>query len=495
MEVSGLSGATPGVVHDQSKAPHNRRWAIAQVGLCMTRWVGASRHAAQFRVRPMPARADFAKHLTTAFLSGDWTPEAIEKVGQATLGVHRKEWLSTLVSDVWERTETAYAPPPKKLKRYILASAAFDRLYARAQIRGAQAVPRIIAPAKMAPLAAFKDAQVPRLATPGDLTAWLDIPRSRLDWFADIAGRLAHEADEPLQHYRYSWVPRKFGLPRLIEAPKAEIKRFQRKILREILDLVPPHDSAHGFRKGRSCISYAQYHAGEEIVVVIDLKDFFLSVPMSRVHGLFRCLGYPWAVARLLTGLCSTSTPPGVFEQLPSTHGLSRGTRSLFQIPHLPQGAPTSPAIANLCSLRMDYRLAGLARHLNARYTRYADDLAFSGDDDFAKRVDSVLGCIARVVKDEGFIPNGHKTRVMRRGQRQYLTGLIVNQHVNVPRTQFDALKAILHNCVRFGPEGQNRRSHPDFRGHLNGRITWIENVNRWRGQKLRTLFDKIDWS
>ena len=143
----------------------------------------------------------------------------------------------------------------------------------------------------------------------------------------------------------------------------------------------------------------------------------------------------------------------------------------------------------------MDTRLAGLARHLNARYTRYADDLAFSGDDDFARRVDAVLGCIARVVKDEGFLPNRHKTRVMRQGQRQYLTGLIVNQHLNVPRTQFDALKATLHNCVRFGLEGQNRGSHADFRGHLNGRITWIENVNRWRGQKLRSLFDQIDWS
>ncbi len=290
-------------------------------------------------------------------------------------------------------------------------------------------------------------------------------------------------------------MPRNCAPPRLIEAPKAETKHFQRKILRQILDPVPPHDCAHGFRKGRSCLSYAHQHAGEKIVVAIDLKDFFLNVPMSRVHGIFRCLGYPWAVARLLTGLCSTSTPPGVFEQLPRLHGLDRGARSLFQIPHLPQGAPTSPVIANLCSFRMDTRLAGLARHLNARYTRYADDLAFSGDDDFARRVDAVLGCVARVVKDEGFMPNRHKTRVMLQGQRQYLTGLIVNQHLNVPRTQFDALKATLHNCVRFGPEGQNRRSHADFHGHLDGRITWVENVNRWRGQKLRSLFDQIDWS
>jgi retron-type reverse transcriptase len=281
----------------------------------------------------------------------------------------------------------------------------------------------------------------------------------------------------------------------LIEAPKADMKRIQRKILRDILDLVPPHDCAHGFTKGRSCISYAQLHAGERIVVAIDLKDYFLSVPLAKVHGLFRCLGYPWAVARLLTGLCSTATPRSVFEQLPNTNAHGWKIRSLYQSPHLPQGAPTSPALANLCSWRMDCRLAGLARHMNARYTRYADDLAFSGDDDLAEQTGALIGCVRSIVKEEGFVPNSRKTRIMRQGQRQFLTGLIINQHINVPRAQCDALKAILHNCARFGPDGQNRGQHPEFRSHLNGRITWIENVNPYRGHKLRALFDKIDWS
>lgn len=75
------------------------------------------------------------------------------------------------------------------------------------------------------------------------------------------------------------------------------------------------------------------------------------------------------------------------------------------------------------------------------------------------------------------------------------MTGRVINQHINVPTAQTDALKAILHNCARFGPEGQNRDRHPQFRSHLDGRITWIENVNPHRGHKLRALFDKIDWS
>lgn len=442
----------------------------------------------------MTTRRDFAERLTNAFMSCDWTPDAIEMAGQAALGDVPEDLLSTLVGEVRQQAMTPYAPPPQKLRRYIFDSAALGQLYARAK-KSTQDAHSIVAPARMAPLAVFEDSRVPQLATPGALAEWLEVPAIRLYWFADIAGRLAHGADERLRHYVYSWAPKKHGPPRLIEAPKTDMKRIQRKILREILDPVPLHDCAHGFTKGRSCMTYAQPHAGETIVVAIDLKDYFPSVPLAKAHGLFRCLGYPWAVARLLTGLCSTATPRGVFEQLPNTNAHDWKTRSYYQGPHLPQGAPTSPALANLCSWRMDCRLAGLARRMNARYTRYADDLAFSGDDDLAGQAGALIGCATSIVKQEGFFPNPRKTRIMGQGQRQLLTGLVINQHINVPRAQTDALKAILHNCARFGPEGQNRDRHPEFRSHLDGRITWIENVNPQRGHKLRALFGKIDWS
>ena len=442
----------------------------------------------------MSARTAFAKHLTAALLACDWTPGAMIEAAQAAVGGGAPKLVAKLVSQVRERTVTPYAPPPQKLTRTILDASTFERLFKRMQKR-AQAAPVILASPEMAPLAVFRGIPVPQLATPGDLAAWLEVEPARLAWFADIAGRLARDTDEGLQHYRYSWAPKRTGPPRLIEAPKADMKRIQRRILHEILDPVPPHDCAHGFRKGRSCLSYAQQHAGESIVVALDLKEFFLNVSLARVHGLFRCLGYPWAVARLLTGLCSASTPWGVFRQVPRAKRHDWTTRSLYHEPHLPQGAPTSPAIANLCSWRLDHRLNGLARRLNARYTRYADDLAFSGDTDLARQVDSVLGCVGSIVREEGHSVNRRKTRVMRQGQRQYLTGLVVNQHVNVARPQFDALKATLHNCARLGPDGQNRDRHPDFRRHLEGRITWMENVNLRRAEKLRTLFDRIDWS
>lgn len=268
------------------------------------------------------------------------------------------------------------------------------------------------------------------------------------------------------------------------------MKAAQRQILQGILDHVPAHDAAHGFVKGRSCLSAAQKHGGEHVVIAVDLQDFFLAVPLRRVHGLFRCIGYPWPVARALTGLCSTLTPTAILEGARA----DRAARDRHRTSHLPQGAPTSPALANLCSYRLDCRLSGLAARLNARYTRYADDLAISGDEDLAGNLGPFLRGVAAIVQDEGFALNDRKTRIMRRNGRQYVTGLVVNQHLNVPRDVYDVLKATLHNCLRLGPASQNRGGHADFRAHLDGRVTWVETVNRRRGFRLRRMFEAIEW-
>jgi hypothetical protein len=285
-------------------------------------------------------------------------------------------------------------------------------------------------------------------------------------------------------------LPKRTGQPRLIEAPKARLKAAQRLILRDILDHLPAHDAAHGFVRGRSCLSAAQTHGGEHVVVTVDLRDYFPTVPVRRVHGLFRCLGYPWPVARTLTGLCSTSTPIAVIGVGP----VDRAARDRHRFAHLPQGSPTSPALANLCTFRLDCRLEGLAARCEARYTRYADDLAFSGDAGFAGTLGPFLRGVAAIARDEGFALNDRKTRIMRRNGRQSVTGLVVNQHLNVPRDVYDALKATLHNCRRLGPASQNRDGHPDFRAHLDGRVTWVETVNLRRGFRLRRMFEAVDW-
>src|SRR5262249_46385399 len=158
------------------------------------------------------------------------------------------------------------------------------------------------------------------------------------------------------------------------------LKALQRRLLHEILERIPPHPAVHGYRRGRSVVTHAATHCGRRVVLCFDLRHFFPSVPAARVHGLWRTAGYPTEGARLLTGLCSTVVPEEVWQTAPGrdSSGAAWEERQRFRSPHLPQGAPTSPALANLCAHRLDCRLHGLAQSLGAVYTRYADDLAFS---------------------------------------------------------------------------------------------------------------------
>ncbi len=175
-----------------------------------------------------------------------------------------------------------------------------------------------------------------------------------------------------------------------------------------------------------------------------------------------------------------------------SPPGTRREARILYARPHLPQGAPTSPALANITAFRLDCRLSGLAKSAGAVYSRYADDLVFSGGEEFSRRVERFSTHAAAVTLEEGFSVNHHKTRIMRRGSRQSLAGIVVNQRVNLRRADLQLLEAVLTNCARFGPESQNRQRFPDFRAHLEGRIGFVEMINRAKGRQLRTIFEAI---
>jgi len=127
-------------------------------------------------------------------------------------------------------------------------------------------------------------------------------------------------------------------------------------------------------------------------------------------------------------------------------------------------------------------------------YTRYADDLAFSGDEAFERCADRFAIQATAILGEEGFTVHPRKTRVMRQGVRQYLAGLVTNQRVNIVRADFDRLKAILTNCVRHGAESQNREGHPSFQLHLEGRVGFVESVNAQKGARLRMIFERIEW-
>lgn len=347
-----------------------------------------------------------------------------------------------------------------------------------------------IRPPKPAWLAALA---LPELSSVGDLAIWLNEPVGAVRWFAD-QWRIARDERSRLQHYRYRWVPKRSGGWRLIEIPKERLRRIQQKVLRQILDLVPPHPSAHGFRRGHSCITHAAQHAGRHVVVRMDLKDFFPSIQHSRIQALFEKLGYPESVAGTLARICVNRAPHGLFGDKQSGGSLAWSERQALKSPHLPQGSPCSPALANLCAFRLDIRLESLARSLGASYSRYADDLAFSGGDAFARSAERFHIQVAAIALEEGFRVNTHKTRLMRVGTRQQVTGIVVNAHPNIARDEYDKLKATLTNCVRHGPESQNRENHPNFQAYLAGRISYVAMVNSERAVKLRRIMANIVW-
>ncbi len=192
---------------------------------------------------------------------------------------------------------------------------------------------------------------------------------------------------------------------------------------------------------------------------------------------LFFSLGYSEHVATLLALL--TTEPPRVPAELDGkTYHVALGSRVL------PQGACTSPAITNALCRRLDRRLDGLARRHAFAYTRYADDLTLSGD--APRAVGRLLRSVRAIVAAEGLTEHPRKTRVMRRGGRQEVTGLTVNDRPSIARKELRILRAILHNAARFGLESQNREGRPDFAAHLRGRVEYACMVDPGRAPELR---------
>lgn len=435
-----------------------------------------------------------AKVLASSFLAGDSTVEQIIVRSSQVLG-RPWAWLRPLakryVQEVAGRTRHRH----REVVRFLLHDRGFRQACSRHSSE-LSVEAWMAEPMKMHPVAAARSWDVPAIDNTGALAAWLGIGISELEWFADLKG-LAYKKDASrLGHYHYRILAKQSGSIRLIESPKERLKELQRKILREILEKIPAHSAVHGFRKERSISTFVAPHVRRRVVVRMDLQDFFPSLSGARIQTFFRTLGYPEDVADLLGGICTNATPHHVWKEpgLEAERLQLREVRDLYSRPHVPQGAPTSPALANLCFYRADCRLAGLAKSAGAVYTRYADDLAFSGEATFERSADRFSIHAAAIVIEEGFRVHHRKTRVMRRSVRQHLAGLVANQKLNVRRTDFDRLKATLINCVRLGPECQNRAGHASFQAHLEGKVGFVEMINPQKGKRLRAIYERIRW-
>lgn len=243
------------------------------------------------------------------------------------------------------------------------------------------------------------------------------------------------------QHYTVFEIPKmgRDGKPsgvRYIEAPHDRLRRIQKWILHQILDRVHLADEVTGFRRGRSTRSHAAPHADSAYILHLDIKDFFPSVARKRVYWIFRDLGYKPAIAHVLADYCSYKRPCNT--------GCNQ--RDCSQHPaRLPQGAPSSPALANIACARLDRRIRGLAKKHGLIYTRYADDVAISGK----RRADliSASRSITRIMESEGFQVQPKKTRLHGPGSRRKVTGLLAggenigNDPVRLGRKYYYALR------------------------------------------------------
>jgi len=436
----------------------------------------------------------FVEALAGALLTGESSVEAVVERGTHMLG-RRWRWLPPLARRYVNAFSGRTRPRRRDVVQFLLYDKGFRRWWSNYS-HAPEIANWLVEPQRMQPVAAAKKWKIPPIESAGALAEWLGIDIAYLEWFADLKGLGSKKGSSKLRHYSYRVLMKDSGNIRLIEAPKQALKKLQQRILSGILDKIPVHSATHGFVKGRSIKTFVAPHVGQRVVLRMDLRDFFPTFRAARIESFFRTMGYPEAVADLLAGMCTTATPQDVWKKVRGAGDPVQfwESRMTYSRTHLPQGAPTSPALANLCSFRLDCRLAGLAAAVGAHYTRYADDLAFSGDDDFEKRVDRFSIHAASIVMEEGFAVNHRKTRIMRQGVRQRLAGIVANQHPNIARKDYDRLKAILTNCIRHGSESQNREGHANFRAHLEGRVSFVEMVNPAKGGRLRRLLDAIQW-
>ncbi len=326
---------------------------------------------------------------------------------------------------------------------------------------------------------ALTAAHLPLLATPADVAQALELSIKRLRWLA------FHAETATRTHYVTFTVPKKSGGTRELSAPHRDLARCQQWIYNQILKRIEIPECAHGFTPGHNTLTNATPHVGQNVVVNVDLKDFFPTVSFRRVRGIFKKLGYSPAVATIFALLC-TESPRKSVTYAGTVYHVATGPRVL------PQGACTSPALSNLASRRMDRRLKGIATKLGWTYTRYADDLTFSASHDAAAKSGYLLARIRHIAEHEGFDVNEKKTRIQRANTAQMVTGIVVNRRPGVPRKLARRLRAILHRAGKEGLAAQNRAKLPHFEAWLQGMIAYVAMVNPGQAKSLQHAFDAL---
>jgi len=301
----------------------------------------------------------------------------------------------------------------------------------------------------------------------------------------------------PNKRYKDFSIPKKSGGERTISAPKGSLKLILSYLNLIFQAMYEPTEAAMGFVPGRSIADNAAAHVGKNYVFNTDLKDFFPSVRQARIWKILQLKPFSLneELASLIAGLCCMKDPYGRTD--------SRGVIGV-----LPQGSPCSPILTNIVCRNLDRKLLGLAKRFNLKYTRYADDITFSSDYNVFQKESEFMKEFTRIVVEQKFEINGDKTRLQKSGQRQEVTGLLVNKKVNIAKEYYRELRSLLYIWQRYGKDQAyakfciryksskayrpKKNSMPNMAAVISGKLLYMKMVMGEASSTYLTIRDKF---
>ena len=306
---------------------------------------------------------------------------------------------------------------------------------------------------------------LPKPRTFMEIAESLGLTTPQLQWL------VYHRQVSSSDHYSRFEIPKRNGKTRIISSPKPAMRKAQSWIRENILSQLKYHDAAMAFRPSKSIVDNARIHAGSSVIIRIDLKDFFPSIGFARVLQLFQSLGYNGGTATVLALIC-TDSPRAKVVLDGLTQWAALSPRSL------PQGAVTSPDLANLIAYNLDTRLSAYAEKSGWVYTRYADDLVISTKAE-KPNASGMVSAVTKICEGEGFQVNNDKTRIMRNPRRQTVTGLVVNDgKIRLSRKDLRRIRAFLHKCETQGLEQTSKEIGKDAMSVAKGYFAYAFMVN-----------------
>lgn len=304
------------------------------------------------------------------------------------------------------------------------------------------------------------------------------------------------------QYYQFRIQKRNKKGFRLIRTPEKKLLYLQRWINKNILQKVPVLDCCTAFVPSTSLATNGYIHRSSEMVLKIDLLKFFDTITEKRVYGFFRYLGYHPNVAYNLAQLTTTYPTYEFWESLSLEEIKKIGSKISFEEATLPQGAPSSPQLANCLATSLDKRLFKLSEKLNCRYSRYADDLVFSIGVNGGQL--PTFSLVKRIVENEGFFVNEDKTAYLKKGMKQIVTGLTVTHGFHIPKKFRQEVFKHLYYSKKYGPfehlkrwikDNQNpQKTIYGFKDWLQGTIAYVYSIDQQNGKKMFEEFNKISW-